>query len=393
LAASLSSLVLFLGTIGDGVMSLSKRGKKAFTLVELLVVITIIGILIALLLPAVQAAREAARRMSCTNNLKQIGLACLNYEQAMKVLPPGTISNAGTGDPQTYPYNVWGEAIQGNASNNRYHGTSFLLRIMPYIEGDNIAKNWASGKAGSGTVAGVWTAAANAGNGTIIGPAAMDVPGFYCPTRRSQLRTEDTVMLPNIGINNVAFNWPGGGTDYGGCGGRHGVLAASNTQVRDASYISSTTWFYPQEYGITAANDVPTKRWGIFGKVNFSTTIAEIRDGTSNTIMTGEMQRITATTPGTPATVLSKDGWAVGGPATLFSTGGMVTETNPIASAATGGKLFNNHYYISPGSDHAGGAHFGMGDGSVHFIQDTIDADVFCLLGSMADKTPAQLNQ
>lgn len=96
--------------------TLSVRARRAFTLVELLVVIAIIGMLIALLLPAVQAARESARRASCSNNLKQLGLAMHNYVTALQVFPPSSI-------------------VFGGSTSEPWSGQSFVL---PYVEAGNV---------------------------------------------------------------------------------------------------------------------------------------------------------------------------------------------------------------------------------------------------------------
>ena len=103
------------------------RAKRGFTLVELLVVIAIIGILVGLLLPAVQAAREAARRMSCGNNIRQLGLAVLNYESAYKILPAGA-----TGPCSYNPWSVHDVDMNvGRMPINRY---SLIVSVLPQME-------------------------------------------------------------------------------------------------------------------------------------------------------------------------------------------------------------------------------------------------------------------
>src|SRR5687768_8242581 len=104
--------------------------RSAFTLVELLVVIAIIGILIALLLPAVQAARESARRSQCANNLKQIALAVHNYENSYKILPPAVVNGAA------FPTKGLEDYLNAAGTAYTNHGTLSIL--LPYLEQGNV---------------------------------------------------------------------------------------------------------------------------------------------------------------------------------------------------------------------------------------------------------------
>ncbi len=331
--------------------------------------IVVIGVLIAMLPPWDVGSREVARRMQCTNNLKQIGLAIHNYAQANKVFPPGTVCTRGPIQPSNQ-YNVLAEAAQAGSGPQ---GTGFLLRIMPFIEGDYVARNWNWNEAISSTR----NDGAGLNSGGNFGYADMDIKGFYCPTRRTAFRRGfDNVMM-------LSTAWTGGGTDYGGCAGRHAALTLDTGYNLCDATMYYQPGFFPKPF-TGKDDDPPAKRWGIFGRVNVSTTFGDVADGLSNTIVTGELQRITDLTP------TSRDGWAIGGPATLFTTGAMIdfngkTVTNVASSNNVCSALWNNKFFGSPGSEHGNGANFGMGDGSVVFMSTSMDPNIFALLGSMAD--------
>ncbi len=163
-----------------------KRGvRTAFTLVELLVVITIIGILIALLLPAVQMAREAARRAQCNNNLKQIGLALHNYSEANhSTFPQGTVMGTpGTTDPNfagdPNPANVWAEAAGGSVT--LQHGTGWILPVLPYLEKESL----------------VWDYHVNVSGNAVPNPTADPATGNYGNKRGTAARDVKGLVLPD----------------------------------------------------------------------------------------------------------------------------------------------------------------------------------------------------
>jgi len=310
---------------------MSEPRPRAFTLVELLVVIAIIGILIALLLPAVQAAREAARRMQCSNNLKQIGLALHNYAASHQVFPPGTICY--------YPANTnpdpW---VDASSSTPGRHGTSWMVQILPFMEQAPLHDKWDFSK-------------------NVLGNAAVamtDISDFYCPSRRDGVRAKDVPIMFQ--------NWTSGGTDYGGCAGAGNYWSGAGSP--------------PCVHVMWNSELVRDYELGVF-TLNKPTAFRDIPDGTSTTLMTGELQRLAEShLPPEFTTVqchgISYDGWAVGGVSTLFDT--------DIPPESPGG--INNWFFESAGSDHPGGALLGLADGSVQFFSENLDSAVFHAMGS-----------
>jgi len=222
--------------------------RPAFTLVELLVVIAIIGILMGLLLPAVQYAREAARRVQCGNNMRQLGLAVMNFE-----------SNRGR-----FPVNRVGPSSNNGAGRNKGY-YSWLVDLLPLLEQGNVYDRIDfSVDLANGFVQGDGRIAATHPN---AGLAAVSIPGFLCP---SDVRESQTAALigAQVAADNYAGNagWPWRASGYEGerstPGEFNGVIALHNPS---------------QEVG-----------WHGVGRTGRGVRISEILDGTTNTAMIAE---------------------------------------------------------------------------------------------------------
>jgi prepilin-type N-terminal cleavage/methylation domain-containing protein/prepilin-type processing-associated H-X9-DG protein len=316
------------------------RERKGFTLVELLVVIAIIAVLIGLLLPAVQRVREAAQRAHCQNNLKQIGLASLNYHDIFESFPSHILQKFGANTATSNYYNVF-------------------IGLLPYMEQQNLFAQFVSEEP--------MTAAPGAlgGGRNDGGPNSIDaalVPGLVCPS--------DGLPSPAVvDINNPAFSaYTQPKTGING-----DVILALTSYMGNAG-----TGFavppYVDKYDGTIIDNNGT---GASGPVN----ILSITDGTGNTVMFGEHYN----PPGVYLGVNNNDtrsflsNWT-----SHFANINVMYGYSSVPlnySEYSNSTYFNSvksDWGMTYGSGHPGGANFVFCDGSVHFISNSINnaADV-----------------
>jgi hypothetical protein len=235
-----------------------------------------------------------------------------------------------------------------------------MLLILPYMEQSSIYKNWDFKKSVVGNKA----------------LASTDVSTFYCPARRVRVRESDWEFMFQ--------NWHSGGNDYAGCIGGGNSFNNPTTSNPHRPFCPSVYIYDEGLGGVTPGG----QRYSRLGSLppNRSIKIKNFTDGLSKTIMIGEVLR--KRTPNNQTTYapcwVSTDGWAVAGSNTLFDTAQFGGGVNNNDLGNPGG--FNTGYFESAGSDHGGGAFFGLGDGSVQFITEDIDSVLYSHLGSIADR-------
>ena len=355
--------------------------STAFTLVELLVVITVIGILIALLLPAVQAAREAARRLQCANNMKQIGLALHNYHSINNTLPAAS------------------DCCVEAAYNTPWHPTTYaqmgtwMSAILPQMEKQSVFDmiDWTLGGTAISSSSTVPLAVVSGTNNVTkattgnYGAIHSIVSAYICPSDSASSNpwkgtdpiTGATYPLPASGqptemAQGGLATWyvaSAGPTDDGWC-----VLCQPNTASPPPNYCCQ-----PVKGG--ASFGTIGRFSGMFGRTHKGVSFSEVADGLSNTLMIGE------TLPGNCTFH-----------AAYSSNNALAITSIPVNAPfqqppdgpyrwppGSGNNTPNNEYwYYNCGfqSSHSGGANFVMGDGSVHFISQNIDYEVYNGLGT-----------
>ena len=334
------------------------RRRRAFTLVELLVVIAIIGVLVALLLPAVQAAREAARRMSCSNNLKNLGLACLNYENSKGYLPYSVSQWAEDREMDFVsksakwvgPTNGILDPANGGTG---YTGKGWTVEILPQVEQQAMYTGIVSGLKNSPDGQKPHQARANRGNGMGIPEIRsfmeQQLPIFTCPSDPSAMPSRDQWYWDNNISNPVAT------TSYKGVAGDFVIDQASSNPFAPVSEFTSFGSI-PDLHHVVNANGL-IYRASYYYKVKLKSAT----DGLSNTFMIGEG-------------VVDQDYHSMA----YFADGTFGTCGVPLNFFLLGvdqTEIKSNRWNDVRGfkSLHPGGAQFALADGSVRFVNESVD--------------------
>ncbi|PQO35502.1 DUF1559 domain-containing protein [Blastopirellula marina] len=302
------------------VFSSSRRG---FTLVELLVVIAIIGVLIALLLPAVQQAREAARRMSCTNNLKQLGLAFHNYHDTFRVFPMATNCNINGADP-------------GYSGNRR---VSWFHLILPFVEQNNLYEQYKP-RIENNEFPGGWP--------TSLRNVVID--GFICPSEPLKGKVDQQGFHGNYLVcNGSSHTGSGAGVTNGMFYPRSKTDFAAVTDGTSNTAMLGEIRLQQDSIGASGAGNV------VCGGTH------DLR-GRYHNPYHGNVVFTTLRAPNTPV-----------GDRLQYCNG---TEKVPCRECTSSNMETHARSY------HPGGAHVGLADGSVRFIPETINQLVFQGMGT-----------
>ncbi|NNJ26574.1 DUF1559 domain-containing protein [Alienimonas chondri] len=308
--------------------------RTGFTLIELLVVIAVIAILVSLLLPAVQQAREAARKSQCRNNLKQIGLAMHNYQSTHR----------------RFPF-AWDD-----------HGTGWSALILPQLDRQPLYDTLTFREDGAGSYS------ANGPNETACGTL---IPTFRCPSMSAPEHVETSSGIPN--------RVP---SAYSACISSETWFDSSNGAEKDGiDFYWDPNWVDPNP----GADDLPVftdaRQNGMFWG-NSAASFRDCRDGTTQTLLVGEVW----TDPDFLQDGQAMDHWSIGSPQLD------ATNTNE-ASEFVASTAVPLNAWLDPlasgfmkeasfGSEHSGGAFLGLVDGSVQFVADSVDFDAYQALGS-----------
>jgi len=304
-------------------------------LIELLVVIAIIAVLVAILLPAVQQAREAARASQCRNNIKQLGIALHSYHETHSVLPPANIARCGT--PML------------NAT-----GLTMLLPFMD--QGPLYNKFDLSGAVSTHPSV---TGAVATSDPTTNGNAALvkqRLPIFLCPSDAGNYIIPDTTAHYGISATN---------TGTGGARTCYDFSTATPLTTCEGAWVS-----------------LPLTTRRMFGD-NSHCRLGDIKDGTSNTVAMTETPLLVYNGSGGPA--WGYRGWCMLG----INLDAPINDRYwPYSTPPTTMPMGANGTWGQPGSSHVGGVHFLMGDGSVHFVSENIDTTTRQRLAYIADGNP-----